>query len=88
MVLHGVQDGDEDADDALRVGAVGERCRAREGGFSGCVRRGGAIGSRGGVAGCEEGARQVADRGYYYGEVVAAVPEAVVGCLVSEDLRG
>ena len=40
----------------------------------------------GGAAG-EERASQIADRGYDYGEVVASVPEAVVGCLVAEYLE-
>lgn len=70
MVLHGVEDRDEDADGAVGVVAVG-------GG-------GGGVGR--GVAAGEEGAGEVADGGYDYGEVVAAVPEAVVGGLVAEDL--
>ena len=39
----------------------------------------------GGAAG-EERASEVADGGYDYGEVVATVPEAVVGCLIAEYL--
>ena len=67
MVLGGVEDGDEDADDTLGFDAVGE---------------GRAVGVG------EEGAGEVADGGYDYGEVVAAVPETVVGGLVAEDLGG
>lgn len=74
MVLCGVEDGDEDADDAFCVCAGGGgECGAGGGGWGG------------GGAG-EEGAGEVADGGYYYGEVVAAVPETVVGCLVSKYL--
>ncbi len=40
----------------------------------------------GGAAG-EERASEIADRGYDYGEVVASVPEAVVGCLIAEYLK-
>lgn len=75
MVLHGVEDRDKDADGALGVVAVGG---------GGLV--GGLVGRRGVTAG-EEGAGEVADGGYDYGEVVAAVPEAVVGGLIAEDLR-
>ncbi len=38
------------------------------------------------MAAGEEGAGEVADGGYDYGEVIAAVPEAVVGGLIAEDL--
>jgi len=38
------------------------------------------------VAADEEGTSEVADGGYDYCEVVASVPEAVVGSLVTEDL--
>ena len=76
MVLHGVEDCDKDADGALGVVA------ARERGLT--------VGARGGgvrvVAAGEEGAGEVADGGYDYGEVIAAVPETVVGGLVAEDL--
>lgn len=34
----------------------------------------------------KEGAGEVADGGYDDGEIITAVPEAVVGCLVAEDL--
>lgn len=37
-------------------------------------------------AACEKGAGEVTDRGYDCGEVIAAVPEAVVGRLIAEDL--
>lgn len=43
-------------------------------------------GVRLGSAAGEEGPGEVADGGYDYGEVVAAVPEAIVGCLVAEYL--
>ena len=65
MVLCGVKDSDEDADNAVGFGAVGEGRAVRVG---------------------EEGAGEVADGGDDYGEVVAAVPEAVVGGLVTEYL--
>jgi len=73
MVLHGVEDRDEDADGALGVVALGG---------------GGLVGVFGVVvlAAGEEGAGQIADRGYDHGKVVAAVPEAVVGGLIAEDL--
>ena len=47
---------------------------------------GGCWGRKG--AGDEKGAGEVPDAGYYDREVVAAVPEAVVGGLVAEDLGG
>ena len=72
VVFGRVEYGDEDADDAF---SAGER-----GGRRGLVVRGGE--ARAG----EEGAREVADGGYDCGEVVAAIPEAVVGCLVAENL--
>lgn len=36
---------------------------------------------------CKKGAGEVTDRGYDCGEVIAAVPEAVVGRLIAEDLE-
>lgn len=65
MVFSGVENGDEDANDAVGFKAVSE---------------GGAVGV------CEEGAGEIADGGNDYGEVIAAIPEAIVGCLVAEDL--
>lgn len=47
---------------------------------------GGGGGEGGGVAAGEEGAGEVADGGYDHGEVVAAVPKAIVGGLIAEDL--
>lgn len=76
MVLHGVEDRDEDADGALGVVAVGGE------GLVGVL-----VGRRVLAAG-EEGAGEVADGGYDYGEVITAVPEAVVGRLIAEDLGG
>ena len=38
-------------------------------------------------AACKKGAGEVTDRGYDCGEVIAAVPEAVVGRLIAEDLN-
>lgn len=73
MVLCGVEDGDEDADYAFCVCKGGRGEGAGGGGWGG------------GGAG-EEGAGEIADGGYDYGEVVAAVPETVVGCLVSKYL--
>ncbi len=74
MVLHSVEDRDENADGALGVVAVGG------GGLAGVL-----VGRSVLTAG-KEGAGEVADGGYDYGEVVAAVPEAVVGGLIAEDL--
>lgn len=37
-------------------------------------------------AACKKGAGEVTDRGYDCGEIVAAVPEAIVRCLIAEDL--
>lgn len=74
MVLHSVEDRDENADGALGVVAVGG------GGLVGVL-----VGRSVLTAG-KEGAGEVADGGYDYGEVVAAVPEAVVGGLIAEDL--
>ena len=74
MILGGVKYGNENANDALSLCAV-----------SG-VGRGCGVCGRGGVAAGEEGAGEIADGSYDHGEVVAPVPEAVVGGLVAEDL--
>lgn len=66
MVLCCVENGDEDANDAFRLDAVGDR---------GAVRIG------------EKGAGKVADASDNNGQVIAAIPEAVVGSLVTKDLQ-
>lgn len=76
MVLGGVQDCNQDPHYALGGGAVGV-CGI--GGLGGV-----AVGAV--VAAGEEGAGEVADGGDDFSEVVASFPEAVVGCLVAEDL--
>lgn len=87
MVLCGVEDCYQDADSAFGV------CSYDVDGFGGGGRRGRWIGvfranglRMGGRGTGEEGACEVADGGYDYCEVVTTVPEAVVGCLVAEDL--
>ena len=74
MVLRGEEDGSEDPGDAFGVCAVGLP--------------GGGVVDVGIVTAGEEHAGEVADRGYDFGKVVAALPETVVGCLVAEDLAG
>ena len=76
VVLGGEEDGDEDLDDALGLGAVG-------GTGMWVVVGGGEVEAAG-----EDHAGEVADVGDHAGEVVAPVPEAVVGGLVAEDLGG
>ena len=72
MVLRGEEDGGEDPGNAFGVCAVD-------------LTGGGVVGV-GVVAAGKEHAGEIADGGDDFGEVVAAVPEAVVGCLVAEDL--
>lgn len=72
MVLRSVENGYQDAYHALGVCSV-VLCESDLG-----------RGTRDGAG--EEGTGEVADGGYDYGEVVAALPEAVVGCLIAEDL--
>lgn len=74
MILRGEEDGGEDSSDAFGVCAVGMA--------------GGAVVGVGVVAAGKEHTGEVADGGYDFGEVVAAVPKTVVGCLVAEDLEG
>ena len=74
MIFGGVEDGYEYMNDSLGV------CTVDGGEFSlSC--------GAGRAAAGKEGASEVADGGYDDGEIVATVPEAVVGCLVAEDLR-
>lgn len=73
-VLDAVGHGHEDAGGALDVGALG-----------GAQLRGGQAAAAGPAGAGEEGPHEVAHRGYHRGEVVAAVPEALVGRLVAED---
>ena len=70
MIFGGIKDCNQDADNAFGVGSVGESLNA----------------VRGDGATSQEGACKVTDGRYDYGEIVAAVPKAVVGCLVTEDL--
>lgn len=44
------------------------------------------VSGRGLETACKKGAGEVTDRSYDSGEVIAAVPEAVVGRLIAEDL--
>lgn len=52
-----------------------------EGGWVRLIVSGGSL-----EAAYKKGAGEVTDRGYDCGEVIAAVPEAVVGRLIAEDL--
>ena len=70
MVLGGVENCDQDLDNAFRVGPFG-----RNGGVGGVF-----------VAAGQKRPCEIADRGYNDGEVVAAVPEAIVRGLILEDL--
>ena len=74
MILGVEEDGGENSGDAFGVCAVG---------FSG-----GAVVGIGVEAAGEKHAGEVADGGDDFGEVIAAFPEAVVGCLIAEDLEG
>ena len=71
MIFRGIENCDQDADDAFSVGSVCETLV--------CVGSNGATG--------QKGACEVAYRSYDDGEVVAAVPKAIVGCLVTKDLE-
>ncbi len=71
MIFRGKEDCNQDADDAFSVGSVRESL----------IR----VGSDGATG--QKGACEVAYRSYDYGEVVAAVPKAIVGCLVTKDLE-
>lgn len=70
MILGGIENCNQDADNAFGVGSVDESLIA--------IRGDGATG--------QKGACKVTYGRYDYGEIVAAVPKAVVGCLVTEDL--
>lgn len=70
MIFGGIENCNQDADNAFGVGSVDESL----------------IAMRGNGATGQKGACQVTDGRYDYGEIVAAVPKAVVGCLVAEDL--
>ena len=72
MIFRCIEDRNQDADDALSIHSV-RKTMVRVG--------------REGVT-CKKGAGEVADGCYDYREIVAAVPEAIVGCLVTEDLDG
>lgn len=70
MVFGGIENRNQDADNAFGVSSVGESL----------------IAVWGDGATSQKGARKVTDGRYDYCEIVAAVPKAVVGCLVTEDL--
>lgn len=72
MILRSIENGYEDAYHALGVCLV-------------VICDGDLIGGIGYGTG-KEGTSEVADGGYDHGEVVTAVPEAVVGGLITEDL--
>ena len=74
MILSGIEDRDEKTDDAFCLYAVGRVCRGRR------------VCSRRRVATDKEGAGEVTDGGYDYGEMISTVPKAVIGGLVTEDL--
>ena len=74
MILGGVEYSNENADDAFSLCVVGGVGRRR------------IVCGRGWVAAGKKGAGEVADGSYDHGEVVASVPEAIVGGLVTEDL--
>lgn len=65
MILGGIENGNENANDAFSFHAFGEWVAMGVG---------------------EERAGKITDGGYYDGEMVAAVPEAIVGGLITEDL--
>lgn len=70
VILRSIENCNQDADNTFSVGLVCET-----------LFRGGSEGVTG-----QKGACEVADGGYDYGEIVAAVPKAIVRCLVTEDL--
>ena len=72
MIFGGVKNCNQDADDAFGVSSIRESMIPVWG-----------DGARG-----QKGACKVTDGRYDYSEIVAAVPKAVVGGLVSEDLYG
>ena len=72
MIFGGVKNCNQDADNAFGVSAVCETLIP--------VRSDGATG--------QKRACKVTHGRYDYSEIVAAVPKAVVGCLVTEDLYG
>lgn len=73
MVLRSVKDGDEDAYHALGISFVA----VCDGDLAGGV----------GYGTGKERTGEVTNGGYDHGEVITAVPEAVVGGLIPEDLR-
>lgn len=76
MVFHRIENCNQDLDNALCVLSF-----RVEGGWVRLIVSGGGL-----EAACKKGAGEVTDRGYDCGEIVAAVPEAIVRCLVAEDL--
>ncbi len=70
MVLCGIEDCNQDANNAFGIGSVRDTL----------------VGIRSERATGQKGACKVADGRYDNGEIVAAVPKAVVTCLVAEDL--
>lgn len=72
MIFGGIEYCNQGADNAFSVGSV----------------RKSVIPVRGGGATGQKGACKVADGRYDCSEIVAAVPKAVVRCLVTEDLYG
>lgn len=72
MIFGSIEYCNQDADNAFSVGSVRES-----------LVRVGADGATG-----QKGACQVTDRRYDYGDIIATVPKAVIGCLVTEDLDG
>lgn len=75
MVFDGVEDRDQDPHDALHVRALSGKDRWRR------------IDGGGVVAASQESAGKIADRGNDDGEMIAAVPESIVGRLIAEDLN-
>ncbi len=70
MVLRGIENCNQDANNAFSVGSVRDTLVG--------IRIEGATG--------QKGACKVADGRYDDGEIVSAVPKAIVTCLVAEDL--
>ena len=71
MILRRIQNCDQDADNAFSFGLVTDT-----------LVQTGSDGATG-----QKAAGEVANGRYDYGKIVAAVPKAIVGCLVPEDLE-
>lgn len=72
MILRGIEDRNQDADNAFSVSSIRESL--------GCVGDYGVTG--------QEGACQITNGRDDYSEVIAAVPKTIIGCLITENLNG